>query len=71
MKKIVLIISIISLVIICIISIFLTLKPSISEDINEWTYEKQGWIDCMPPLSETEAKICEDAEKAGYKYIAH
>ena len=36
---------------------------------NEFHYE--GWIDCMPPLSESEADLCRRAEAANYPYIAY
>lgn len=36
---------------------------------NEFHYE--GTIDCMPPLSASEAELCERAEKAGYPNIVY
>ena|GEM_PF-4633278 len=42
-----------------------------NENRNEWTYEKHGWINCQPPLNQSEAKFCKEAEDAGYKYIAY
>lgn len=35
------------------------------------TFKAQGWINCMPPLSESQQKICDEAEAAGYKMIAY
>ncbi len=41
------------------------------EDDDEDDDSEKEWIDCMPPLSEAEAKKCEKAEKEGYPYIAY
>ncbi len=34
-------------------------------------FEYNGYIDCMPPLSSEKAKLCEEAEKAGYDKIVY
>ena len=65
MKKKVLIILIVFVVLIAaVIYIHVT-----SSRKTEFTYD--GWINCMPPLSKDQAKLCEDAEAANYPYIAY
>ena len=34
-------------------------------------FEYDGWIDCQPVLSESEADLCRRAKAAGYPYIAY
>ena len=38
---------------------------------DQETFEYDGWIDCMPELSESQAELCRRAEAAGYPYIAY
>ena len=38
---------------------------------DQETFEYNGWIDCMPELSESQAELCRRAEAAGYPYIAY
>ena len=38
---------------------------------DQKTFEYDGWIDCMPELSESQAELCRRAEAAGYPYIAY
>lgn len=73
MNKKALIISVIILIIaIIIIVLFLLLKPfSSTNSNNEWTFEKHGWINCQPVLDKKRAKLCKEAEEAGYEYIAY
>ena len=72
MNKKALIISVIILIIaIIIIVLFLLLKPFSSTNSNEWTFEKHGWINCQPVLDKKRAKLCKEAEEAGYEYIAY
>lgn len=33
--------------------------------------ELEGWIDCSLPMSEENAKLCEEAERQNYPYIAY
>ena len=39
--------------------------------INEDHFTYTGTIDCQPVLSESQAKLCEEAEKSGYKNIVY
>ena len=42
--------------------------------INVWEakgFSMNDWIDCMPPLTESESRICREAELAGYDKIAY
>ena len=43
-------------------------KIYIQRDEN---FEYEGWIDCMPPLNDDEADLCNRAKEAGYPYIAY
>ncbi|MBQ3945481.1 MAG: hypothetical protein II670_07725, partial [Alphaproteobacteria bacterium] len=38
---------------------------------DQETFEYNGWIDCMPELSKSQAELCRRAEAAGYPYIAY
>ncbi len=31
----------------------------------------EGWIDCMPPLTEHEQRLCDEAERQNYPYVSH
>lgn len=42
-----------------------------SSDEDDYWEQDHGWINCMPPLSDSEAKTCSDAEKHGYPKIAY
>ena len=62
-KTIIIIASVVVVVIIAIVVAIIVSRQ------NEFHYE--GWIDCMPPLSESEADLCRRAEAANYPYIAY
>lgn len=34
-------------------------------------FEYEGWISCMPVLSEKQSELCRQAEEADYPYIAY
>lgn len=34
-------------------------------------FEYEGWIDCMPNLSEGQSDLCRRAKEANYPYIAY
>jgi hypothetical protein len=54
---------------IIVVTIFACAFMILSKKRNTFQYD--GWIDCMPPLSESQAKLCEEAKAANYPYIAY
>lgn len=63
-KKIILVVGLAVVVLAVVLAIIL-----ISSQRNDFKYE--GWIDCQPVLSESQADLCRRAEAAGYPYIAY
>lgn len=64
-----LIIGISIVAVLMIVAVCVVLLTSNKNSEGEFTYE--GWIDCMPPLSESQEDLCRRAEAAGYPYIAY
>lgn len=63
-KQLIIVMSIVFLIGIIIVIVFLLNR-------NQDTFEYEGWIDCQPVLSESEADLCRRAKAAGYPYIAY
>jgi len=72
---------VVAVIAVAVLIVFLiTRKPAEGNGGQDesWTNEEidkrlQGdeWIDCMPPLSGYEARLCERAEEIGYPRIAY
>ena len=61
-------ISISAILVIATIAIFLAIASASST--NKWNLNGE-WVDCMPPLSGSQAEKCQYAESIGYPYIAY
>jgi len=64
-KKVLIIFALFALLMLAVFAAYVT----VSNKKKEFSYE--GWIDCMPPLSDNEAKLCKEAEEANYPYITY
>ncbi len=54
------------------VATYLLGKEDCSQDEHWVTMEQEGrWIDCQPPLSETEQEACDEARRRSYPYIAY
>ena len=46
-------------------------EPQNTEPSSFPELDSGKWIDCMPPLDDYEAKLCEEARARGYRNIAY
>ena len=70
-KKQTLIIVTVAFLVVVVIAILAFLLNQNQNTFEYDGFEYDGWIDCQPWLSESEADLCERAEAAGYPYITY
>lgn len=60
---------IIGIIVLCVILAGVVFAIIRSFGVNPFTGEQEGYIDCMPPLSEIEVARCDQAEKWGLRIV--